>query len=155
MDNRVTILMFLLLLITGCATVPPAPTAEDTFFYLARFDKVWVITQKVLEKESIPLKTAEKETGEITTKFVNYSAGHKAHYELDDIAEKPEIRLAIYTQVGYSLSIQVTPTSEMSTKVKINAKIEAYEKNVTQKWHECRSKNVIERKLLEKIRSEL
>jgi hypothetical protein len=128
---------------------------EDTSFYLARFDKVWDVTRKVLERESIPIKTAEKERGEITTKFVNYSTGTKAHHQLDDIAERPEIRLAIYTQVGYSLIIHIVPTSEMSTKVKVSAKIEAYDKNATQKWHVCHSKYVIERKLMEKIRSEL
>ena len=155
MGIRATILVYLLLMTAGCASVSPAPAVKDTSFYLARFDKVWNVTLKVLEEKSIPIKTTEKEKGEITTKFVNYSMGNKAHYQLDDIAEKPEVRLAIYTQVGYSLIIQITPTSEMSTKVKASAKIEAYDKNATQKWHVCHSKNVIERDLLERIRSEL
>ncbi|HPE44252.1 MAG TPA: hypothetical protein PK380_00120, partial [Deltaproteobacteria bacterium] len=93
--------------------------------------------------------------GEITTKFVNYSVGAKAHHELEKIAEKPELRLGLYTQVGYSVTIRLAAINEMSTQVKITADIEAYDTNVTKKWQPCKSKGVIERELLEKIRDSL
>jgi hypothetical protein len=43
----------------------------------------------------------------------------------------------------------------MSTQVKIRANIEAYDTNATRKWHPCKSKGVIERDLLERIRGSL
>jgi len=84
-----------------------------------------------------------------------YSVGAKAHHELEKIAEKPELRLGLYTQVGYSVTIRLAAINEMSTQVKITADIEAYDTNVTKKWQPCKSKGVIERELLEKIRDSL
>ena len=155
MINRYPILVLLIILM-GCATAqPPVPMVDDTSFFLGRFDKVWDVTLKVLEKKSLTIKDINKEKGEIITLFANYSVGAHAHQDLLNIAEKPELRLGLYTQVGYSLTITLTPINDMSTQVKITANIEAYDTNVTQKWQKCISKNVIERELLEKIRSSL
>jgi len=154
--KRCSLIAILLATFAGCATAPPpAPMVDDTSFYLGRFDKVWDITLKVLEKRSITIKDINKEKGEITTHFVNYSVGPHAHSDLENIAEKPDLRLGLYTQVGYSLTIKLTPINDMSTQVKVTAFIEAYDTNVTQKWQKCASKGVIEREILEKIKASL
>ncbi len=155
--TRKYLISVLLMILMGCATPqqPPAPMVDDTSFFLGRFDKVWDVTLKVLEKKSLAIKDINKEKGEIITRFANYSVGAHAHQDLQIIAEKPELRLGLYTQVGYSLTIKLTPINDMSTQVKITASIEAYDTNVTQKWQKCKSKNVIERELLEKIKSSL
>jgi hypothetical protein len=146
----------ILFMLAGCATPPPqGPMVNDTSFYLGRFDKVWEVTMKVLEKKSLEVKDLDRENGEITTRFTNYSVGPKAHHELDKIAERPEVRLGLYTQVGYSVSIKIIAVNDMSTQVKIKANIEAYDTNATRKWHPCKSKGVIERELLERIRGSL
>jgi hypothetical protein len=146
----------ILFMLAGCATPPPqGPMVNDTSFYLGRFDKVWEVTMKVLEKKSLEVKEFDRENGEITTRFTNYSVGPKAHHELDKIAERPEVRLGLYTQVGYSVSIKIIAVNDMSTQVKIRANIEAYDTNATRKWHPCKSKGVIERELLERIRGSL
>jgi hypothetical protein len=147
----------LLMILMGCATAQPpvAPMVNDTSFFLGRFDKVWDVTLKVLEKNSLSIKDIDKEKGEIITRFANYSVGTHAHQDLQNIAEKPDLRLGLYTQVGYSLTIKLTPINDMSTQVKITANIEAYDTNVTQKWQKCESKNVLERGLLEKIKASL
>lgn len=156
MTGRVHLYSTVLLLLAGCATTPPqGPMVDDTSFFLGRFDKVWEVTMKVLEKKSLEVKEFDKEKGEITTRFVNYSVGARAHHELEKIAEKPELRLGLYTQVGYSVNIRIVAVNEMSTQVKIKATIEAYDTNVTKKWQPCRSKGVIERELLESIRNSL
>ena len=145
-------------LLAGCASAPKqtATFPDNTAFYLARFDKVWDSVIAALNAESIPIDSMEKSKGIITTKFVNYSVGPQAHYELAAIAERPSAaRLAIWSQAGYNLSILVTPINEMSTKVKVTAHIEAYDKNVTQEWHECISKGVIESGIIEKVRAQL
>lgn len=148
--------LMLLILITGCATPPQAvTTGEDRSFFLGRFDKVWDTTLKELEKKSINVKDVNKEKGEITTRFVNYSVGPGAHHDVEKIAEKPNIQLGLYTQVGYTLTIRIIPISDMSTQVKVTANIEAYDTNVTKKWYPCKSKGVVERELLEKIRANL
>ena len=116
MKNIYLIVVSLILLSTlGCASTPESRPAEDTAFFLARYDKVWDTALMVLGTESIPVESYEKKKGIITTKFVNYSVGQQAHYELDTIALKPSAtRLAIWSQVGYTLTILITPINAVS-----------------------------------------
>ncbi len=146
-----------LILISGCASSPkPVKPVDDTAFYLARFDKIWDAATVTLSEESIPIDSMNKDRGVIITKFVNYSVGPQAHHDIDAIAQKPSAaRLAIWSQVGYTLSILITPINDMSTKVKVTAHIEAYDRNVSQEWHECISNKVIENRIIEKIRTQL
>ena len=156
MKNMYLIVAVLIVSLSGCATTPPPQQKEDTAFYLARFNKVWDACLMTLEEEAIPIETMEKEKGLITTEYVNYSVGPQAHHEIEKIAQKPSAeRLAIWSQVGYTLSILITPINDMSTKVRVTAHIEAYDKNVTKQWHECISYGVIENIILERIRSQL
>ena len=143
-----------LLLTTGCATIQPEP-GDDTALYLTRRDKIWETTLSVLEETSIPIKSLDEEKGIIVTRFVNYAAGPGAHHAIDEIAERPVVRLAIFSQVGYRLTISITPVSEMSTMIRVIATIEAYDSNVTKTWHPCPTKNVLEDRLLDKIRSRI
>jgi hypothetical protein len=143
--------------LSGCASVSrPARPAEDSAYCLASFNKVWDASVMALAEEHIPVDTLSKDKGVISTKFVNYSMGPKAHYELDAIAEKPSAaRLAIWSQVGYTLSILITPVTDMGTQIKVTAHIEAYDKNISQEWHRCVSKKVIESRIVEKIKAQL
>ncbi len=144
-------------LIWGCAAPQkPAVSNEDTAFYLARFDEVWDATLAALRTESIAVESMNKDRGVIATKFVSFSSGPQAHYEIGEIAEPPsDVRLALWSQVGYTLSILITPISDMSTRVKVIAHVEAYDKNATQEWHGCASNKSIESKFIEKIRAHL
>ncbi|HQG33205.1 MAG TPA: hypothetical protein PLA83_14835 [Deltaproteobacteria bacterium] len=144
-------------LISGCAAPQkPVKPNEDTAFYLARFDEVWNATLAALHGESIAVDSMNKDRGVISTKFVNYSSGPQAHYEIDAIAKPPSgVRLPLWSQVGYTLNILVTPINDMSTRVKVIAHIEAYDKNTTQEWHECTSNKSVESRFIEKIRAQL
>lgn len=150
-----SIIFVLLFVMTSCATFEPPPATSETSFFLARYDKVLATTVKTLEKQSIPVQSSNKEKGIITTKSVNYSMGEKAHHDMENIAYRPDVLLGLYTRVRYSYTIQVIPMNEMSMQVIVAANIEAYDQNVTHKWHACVSKNVLERKLLEQIRAGL
>jgi len=144
-------------LMTGCAAPQkPVKPNEDTAFYLARYSPCSDATLAALHGESITIDSMNKDKGVIATKFVNYSSGPRAHYEVDAIAEPPSnVRLALWSQVGYTLSILVTPISNMSTRVKVIAHVEAYDKNASREWHECASNKSIESTFIEKIRAHL
>jgi hypothetical protein len=147
--------LLLFLIVISCASIDPPPAREESSFFLARYNKVWATTLKVLDAQSLSIQTSDKDKGTITTKFVDYSSGEKAHHELEEIAYKPDIPLGLYTHVHNKLSIQVIPVSEMSMQIKVSANIEAYDKNVTRKWHTCISKNVVEQTMLDRIRAAL
>ncbi|HPI91618.1 MAG TPA: hypothetical protein PLT09_00710 [Deltaproteobacteria bacterium] len=156
MTRRFPVFTAALFMLAGCATPQPqGPMVDDTSFFLGSFDKVWEVTFKVLEKNSLVVKDFDREKGEITTKFANYSVGPKAHHELDTIAERPQVRLGLYTQVGYTLTLRLVAVNDMNTQVKVTAHIEAYDTNATKKWQPCISKGVLEREMLEKIRNSL
>jgi hypothetical protein len=155
MKNSVFHTIFLFVLLSGCTTFHPLPAQRETSFFLARHEKVWEITQDVLEKQSIPVLSMDNSKGIITTKQVTYSLGEKAHSSVEEIAFQPDIFLGLYAQVRYGYTIRIIPSGDMSTQINVTANIEAYDKNITHKWHSCISRNIIERNLLEKIRSEL
>jgi hypothetical protein len=156
MRIKIIVLLSSFLIFTGCVTVLPPPPMEETSFYLARYDKVWTTTLDVLDKQSILVLSSDKSKGTITTsRFVNFSVGEKAHNKIEEIAYRPELSLGLYTHVHYSFTLLVVPNGEMSTQVKAAANIEAYDTNLTHRWHGCVSKNVVERELLEKIRAAL
>ncbi|MGC9325477.1 MAG: hypothetical protein ACP5G0_12105 [Desulfomonilia bacterium] len=141
-------------LVSGCATTPQAPI-EDTAFYLARLDTLWEVILATLEEESIMVRSMEKEKGIIITKFHNYMVGPSAHHAIDEIAYRPSVHKAIFSQVGYSFTISITQVTEMSSKVRVMATIEAYDSNMTKAWHACPSKSILEYQLLDKIRTRL
>jgi len=144
------------LVATGCAAARPKfPATHDMSFFLGRYDKVWEVTVKVLESRSLEIKDINRENGVITTRFTNYSAGPKAHHDIEKIAERPPVRLALYTQVGYSLQIILTPVNDMSTQVRVKATIEAYDSNATKQWHTCTSKGLLEQDILRAIKQSL
>lgn len=159
MKNKFYYMSILLaaMLVFSCASPPkPVKPNEDTAFYLARFGEVWDASLAALREDSIVIDSMNKDRGVIVTKFVNYSKGPQAHHEIDSIAQRPSAaRLAIWSQVGYTLSILITPISDMSTKVKVIAHIEAYDTNVSQEWHECISNKTVENRIIEKIRAQL
>lgn len=145
-------------LAAGCASAPEQKAAphDNTVLFLSSFGRVWDAFTTTIEEDSIPIDTMDWEQGLITTRFVNYSVGQKTHRDLMTIAVKPaEPRLAIWSQAGYTLSIHLAAVSDLSTRVQVSAHIEAYNQNVTSQWHECASKGVIERNLLEKVKARL
>lgn len=155
MIDRFISLFFLIILITSCAAVTPRPAERETSFFLARYGKAWETAQSVLGKQSIPIASMDEAKGVIITKTITYSLGERAHNAVEEIAYRPEVFLGFYTQVRYAYTIQVIPSGETSTQIRVTATIEAYDKNITRKWHYCTSKNVVERSLLEKIRAGL
>lgn len=146
-------------LLWGCAEGPKPAQAkppEDATYCLARFDRVWDASIEALAEEQIPVDSANKDRGVISSKLVTYSSGPEAHRDLDAIAVRPSSRSPVlWSQVRYTLSIMVTPVNDLSTRVKVTAHIEAYDRNVSREWHECISSKAIEARIIEKIKTQI
>jgi len=140
-------------ILAGCATTQMVkPTIQDTDVIQAPFDKVWGAVVATLAEMALPIESIEKESGLVTTKFVTFASGILAEKEIDRIAQRPPVLLAIWSQGRYTVSIFVTSIDENTTKIKITTHIEAFENNLTKSWHVCYSKGVIERQILVSVR---
>jgi hypothetical protein len=147
----ILVLLLLIALAISLSKVPPAPKeiVQGEVFNKS-FEGVWKATVNVLSEEEYPIGVIEKESGLITTDFVIFTKGLGVEREIDIVAVRPSIIFGTWSQGRYSLSIFVTEKNN-GTLVRVKPHIEAYENNVTNSWHVCDSRGVIEEKLLGKI----
>jgi hypothetical protein len=110
---------------------------------------------ETLAEQSLPVNSAEDESGLLTTESVIFAEGIFADVWIERVAEIPSIFLSVWTKGRYALRFYVTPSSDASTKIRVKSFIEAYESNVTKDWHICHSNGTLERELSASIRSKL
>lgn len=152
-----TIVLFVLgAFLIGCATTQIVkPTIQDTDIIQASFDETWKAVIATLSEMALPIEAVEKDSGLVTTKFVNFASGWGEWKKLNGVAEVPKVMFATWSQGKYTLNIFVTSLGENTTKVKVTTHIEAYEDNVTNSWHVCYSKGIIESQIFNSVRSKI
>jgi len=149
-------------MITGCAEITellkPTPV-QDTEVIQGSFDNVWKATISALTEMGLPIKLIDKESGLITTEFVQLSRS-----EINDIASPPyfkhrwtEGKYTTYkpswTEGKYNLNILATSSDENATKVKIVLHIEVFEPE--EGWEICPSRRVIEKRIFDFIKARI
>jgi len=158
--NRLPWFVLLVVLGTiGCAAsrqVIRGPV-QDRQVFQAPYDKVWSATVGALADEGAPIQVVEKESGLITTQFVQFASGLNAAKQMDAYAHRPRGGgfLSIWSMGRYSLSVHVTREADSTTAVKVTPHIEAYERNVTNSWHVCDGNGGLERRLFPAISAKL
>ena len=145
------------IILLGCATGKVIiPEIQNDFKINAEYDDVWSAVIETLAEMSAPIKSIEKESGLVTTDFVNFFSGYNQSAELDRIAEKPNYGiLASWSRGRYKFNVFVRAKDDGQTAVKITTHIEAYENIINDDWFVCHSKGVIENELFESITSNL
>ena len=144
----------------GCAAsqqmAARAPVQSSERFP-APYDKVWAATVGALADDGAPIQAIEKESGLITTQFVQFASGLNADKQLATIAYKPQGAgfLSIWSMGRYTLSLHVTKETDSTSVVKVTPHIEAYERNVTNAWHVCDSNGNLERRTFRTISAKL
>jgi len=149
----ILVILLLIALAVSLSKVPPAPKEiMQSKIFDKNFEEVWEATVSVLSEEEYPIRTIEKDNGLIITDFVIFTKGLSVEVEreIDKVAVRPSIIFGTWSQGRYSLSIFVTEKNN-GTLLRIKPHIEAYENNVTNSWHVCDSRGLIEKKLLGKI----
>ncbi len=144
-------------LIITCGCVPQNQTTlpqkiEDTKFYDASFDETWAALIETLSDMTLPIESIEKESGLITTRFVNFADGINADNSIKQVATRPSVFLGTWNSGRYTLNIFVADKGELGTRIKVSAHIEAYENNVTNKWYVCKSLGVLEKRIFKAIK---
>jgi len=104
-----------------------------------------------------PIQVVEKESGLITTQFVQFGSGLLTDKQIDAIAYRPPGAgfLSIWNGGRYTLSVHVTRESDSTSVVKVTPHIEAFESNVTHSWHVCETNGNLERQLFAAISQKL
>jgi hypothetical protein len=135
-------------LLAGCATQnhPPA-VPELTKTISAPFDQVWgALVTELTGNYSFDI--IDKNSGLIQTKQM-------AVARLANYAYEPSILLAVWSNTGATISVNVTRKGEAETEVRLIGRFEAYEFNVTKSRYAWPSNGELEKSILAGIEKRL
>lgn len=141
-------------IVAGCGSPAVRLQITDTDVIEAPFDDVWAAVVASLAERDFTIEAIEKESGLITTKHMIFLDGIYTQRELERVATMPSNPLATWVQARLSINVFVKAAAG-GTKVKITTNIEAYDSNVSKRWHPCYSKGVIEQQIFDQIRASL
>jgi hypothetical protein len=145
----------LALALSGCETVPTQPIQiqRTQASFSASKNRVWplLVSQVGLE---YPVRAIEKDSGLITTDWVNLSAGFN-NMNAGNWVIRPGGFLATWNGLRMNMKIMAVETEPGKTQVTINCHYEAFEDNVQHAWLVVNSNGAIEDAILTKIESQL
>jgi hypothetical protein len=138
--------------LAGCvSTYSKAPVSvEDSRSYAAPFDAVWAGAVGAVSALALPIQAIEKESGILATGLANCGEGR-----MQEIGDPPSIFLAVWWQGRYSLSVFVRTAETGEVLVRVTTHIEAFESNLSGKWHKIQSRGVLEKEFLDAIAASL
>lgn len=149
-------------LLSGCASgPPPVPRLQVAATgYEADFDRTWNAVNDVLSEQRLPIKAIEKDSGLVTTEFVN-SGGRYIYWGKKDGAGQQVSTWADKTR--YFLNIRVRDRKGGGTTVDVLPHVEymRYEYNATLKrtveagWEACESHGDIENSIYDALSAKL
>lgn len=148
-------LLATMILIVSCATVPKTPLqAQRTSAVIpAPKDKVWPLLVSEVGL-NYPVQAIEKESGLLTTQFVQMPVGFNNMY-MERYVFPPGGFLATWGGLRMNLQIMVIETEPGKTMITINAHYEAFESNVSKSWIVARSNGSVENQILTSIEQKL
>jgi uncharacterized lipoprotein len=136
--------------LTGCAPQQVRPVAFDVQkTFPSGFDKVWAALMESTMDLGYPVESVEKESGILTTSFVNIGQLPPKEY-----CNCSGGFFAVVSETRMKMSIFVRAINGNETIVKLNAHIEGWTENVLAKkkdWAMCTSTGVLETDLLSRL----
>jgi hypothetical protein len=145
----------LLALCSGCETMPTAPLrplrTSETF--VASKDRVWPLLVSEVGLE-YPVRVIEKESGLISTDWVDLPAGFNNMGATQWIFP-PGGFLATWDGLRMNMKIMAVETEPGKTQVTVNCHYEAFESNVQKTWLVAQSNGAVENAILSKIERQL
>ena len=144
-----------LTLFSGCETVPTAPlqAQRTSAIFSASKDRIWPLL--VSEAGLVyPTRVIEKDSGLISTDWVNLPAGFN-NREAQHWIFPPGGLLATWNGLKMNMKILAVETEPGKTQVTINCHYEAYEDNVQKAWLVANSNGSIENSILTSIEKRL
>lgn len=152
---RLLVALIVSLSLVGCTPPPKAPLHQQraSATYSAPKDKVWPLLVSEVGL-NYPIQAIEKESGLISTQFVNLPAGL---FNMDQTRYifPPGGFLATYNGLRMSMRILAIETAPDTTMVTIRAHYEAFEDNVSKSWKVARSNGAVENRILTNIEQQI
>jgi len=118
------------------------------------FDQIWDAALAALRERELPVKSADREGGVITTKVASFAASR------EEVSRVAEVNNVVYddsgwTRLGYALEIRLAPRDKEGAEVRVAAtRVEAYD-HATYTWQRAVSTGVIERQVLDSIKANI
>lgn len=129
-------------------TAPIQPQRTQTIINASK-DKVWPIIISEIGLK-YPVQALEKESGLITTQFVNMPAGYN-NMNMSQWVFEPKGFLATWNGLKMNMRILAVEIEPNKTQITIQCHYEAYENNVSHSWIVAQSNGSIENSVLTKI----
>jgi hypothetical protein len=129
---------------------------ENTVFLEIPFDMAWEAAfYAIIEKLQMPTEVIKRDSGLIATQYMAYATSSMDTEEaLEKIAERPGGWFNLWSSCRIKIDVFLTTVSSSRTAIEIKANIEVSERRSGQ-WQTCRSKGVVEEKVLDAIKSTL
>lgn len=145
----ITVLMF------GCATMPKSPlqAQRTSAVILAPKDKVWPLLVAEVGL-NYPVQAIEKESGLITTQFVQMPVGLN-NSGMERYVFPPGGFFATWAGLRMNMRIMAIESEPGKTMITINAHYEAFENNVSKSWIVAHSNGSVENQILTSIEQKL
>lgn len=153
--TSVFVIFTALVMMIGCATVPRAPIkAQRTSAVMpASKDKVWPLLVAEIGLE-YPVQAIEKESGLITTEFVQMPVGFN-NSGMERYVFPPGGWINTWAGLRMNMRVLAVESEPDKTMVTIKAHYEAFEDNVYKSWIVARSNGSVENRILTSIEKKL
>ena len=154
-NGFIFVILAVMVLMVGCATVPKAPLqAQRTSALIpAPKEKVWPLLVAEVGL-NYPVQAIEKDSGLLTTQFVQMPVGFN-NMGMERYIFPPGGFLATWAGLRMSMRIMAIEAEPGETMVTINTHYEAFEDNVSKSWLVARSNGAVENRILTSIEQKL
>lgn len=161
--HKLSICLFVMF-IAGCMQPTVRPHIQNSQLFDAPYDETWNAVVEVFANSSYPIKAIEKESGFISTDWkalpdANFNRkefsrpdANFTRQEFNRLALVPDKSLMMIWGNGrFTVNTLVKSKGDNMTEVRINTYIEAFEINMSMRYHECYSTGFIENMILRRI----
>jgi hypothetical protein len=140
----------------GCAATNQlsAPRYESSQVIDSPFDRTWAALVASIADQAMPVQAVEKESGLLTTSFVTFDPG-RSDREIKRVTVWKGCLACVVTSARYTLSAHVSSLGPDSTRVRVTAHVEAYQRGFVDGWTAVPSNGAIESDLIANLRSRI
>ncbi|MFC1508199.1 hypothetical protein ACFL60_00755 [Candidatus Omnitrophota bacterium] len=160
--KKLVVILLCLMFLTGCIFFKPpaiqpfsksiaASMTIDSKIFKSDYKTAWSGVMEILEASRANIASFDESSGTIIVGYTPF----KIYSGFWDYAQGPKIFLATWVQGRYKANIKIINISNERTQVRLDYQFEALETEVTNKWHTCKTKGVLENEFFDKLENNI